>query len=338
MYKIAVDAMGGDNAPKAIIEGVIQASETFEDIEYVLYGDENQIKPYLTGDNKRISIVHTTEKIASDDEPVKAIRSKKQASMVLAAQAVKNKEADALFSAGNTGALLAAGLFIVGRIKGIERPGLMPTLPVMTDTTKCFVFMDVGANADCKAKHLVQFALLGNYYAQTVLGIDSPRVALLNNGTEASKGNELAKQSHELLVQQKELNFIGNVEARELMNGKADVVVTDGFTGNAVLKSVEGTAMALIQLIKATIKTGNLQTKIGGLLVKDALRNIKDVLDYSKHGGAVLFGLKAPVVKTHGSADKTAVFYTIKQIRKILDSHVIDNVNHYFETKESEIS
>lgn len=335
MYKIAIDAMGGDDAPQAIVEGVMQAAQTFDDMEYVLYGDEEKIKPYLT-QMHHISIVHTTEKIESDDEPVRAIRSKKQASMVLAAQAVKNKEADALFSAGNTGALLAAGLFIVGRIKGIDRPGLMPTLPVMQDPDQCFVFMDVGANADCKAKNLFQFALLGNYYAKTVLGIDKPKVALLNNGTEASKGNDLAKQTYELLTQQTDFHFIGNVEARELLSGKADVVVTDGFTGNAVLKAVEGTALSLIQLIKSTIKTGNVKTKLGGLLVKDALGNIKDVLDYSKHGGAVLFGLKAPVVKTHGSADKTAVYYTIKQIRKILNAKVIDNVNQYFDMKEGE--
>lgn len=334
MYKIAIDAMGGDNAPQAIVEGVMKAVQTFDDVEYILYGDESKITPYVIN-NERIRIVHTIEKIASDDEPVKAIRSKKEASMVLAFQAVKTKEADALFSAGNTGALLAAGLFIVGRMKGVDRPGLMPTLPVLTQPEKTFVFMDVGANADCLPKHLVQFATLGNYYAKNVLKITKPRVALLNNGTEESKGNELTKEVYAVLSKRQDLYFIGNVEARELLNGVADVVVTDGFTGNAVLKSVEGTAMSLISLIKGSIKNGNVGTKLGGLLVKDALSGIKDVLDYSKHGGAVLFGLKAPVVKTHGSADSTAVYHTIKQIRTILMSKVVEEVNHYFE-QESE--
>lgn len=333
MKRIAIDAMGGDYAPKEIVEGVMRAAQEFEDIEYILYGDESKIRDYLT-DETRITIYHTDEKINSDDEPVKAIRQKKNASMVLAAQAVKNKEADAVFSAGNTGALLAAGLLIVGRIKGIDRPGLMPTLPVLNDPTRQFVFMDVGANADSKPENLNQFATLGSFYAKAVQGIASPKVALLNNGAEETKGNELMKAVHGLLKERTDINFIGNIEARDLLDGHADVVVTDGFTGNAVLKSVEGTAMSLIGLIKQTIQTGNLKTKIGGLLVKESLRSIRNVLDYSQHGGAVLFGLKAPVVKTHGTADATAVFHTIKQIRTILHSQVIDELVAHFETSE----
>lgn len=333
MKKIAIDAMGGDHAPKEIVEGVMLAAKEWEDVSYVLYGDEKKIREYLT-DETRITIVHTDEKIDSDDEPVKAIRTKKQASMVLAAQSVKNNETDALFSAGNTGALLAAGLFIIGRIKGIDRPGLMPTLPVLTDPQKSFVFMDVGANAECKVKNLVQFATLGSYYAKFVLGVQNPKVALLNNGAEATKGNELTKQAYVELSQDSTINFVGNIEARELLHGGADVVVTDGFTGNAVLKAVEGTAMSMVSLIKQAIKGGNAKTKLGGLLVKDALSGIKDVLDYSKLGGAVLFGLKSPVVKTHGSADRVAVYHTIKQIRTMLQSGVIPDLVTYFEKTE----
>lgn len=332
MKKIAIDAMGGDYAPKEIVEGVMRAAQEFNDIEYVLYGDEQKIRQYLTNE-KHVTILHTDEKITSDDEPVKAIRQKKNSSMVLAAQAVKNGEAQALFSAGNTGALLASGLLIVGRIKGIDRPGLMPTLPVLSNPSKSFVFMDVGANADSKPENLNQFATLGSYYAKFVQGVNNPRVALLNNGSESTKGSELTKTVYQLLSERDDINFIGNIEARELLQGGADVVVTDGFTGNAVLKSVEGTAMSLIALIKDSIKNGNLKTKIGGLLVKDSLSGIKDVLDYSKHGGAVLFGLKAPVVKTHGNADATAVYYTIKQIRTILQSNVIEDLVTYFETQ-----
>ena len=196
MHVIAVDAMGGDNAPQAIVEGVNQALAEFKDIEIQLYGDEAKIKNYLTA-NERVSIVHTDEKINSDDEPVKAIRKKKKASMVLGAQAVKEKAADAVISAGNTGALLAAGLFVVGRIKGVERPGLMSTMPSFTGQP--FDMLDLGANAENTANHLHQYAILGSFYAKNVRGIATPRVGLLNNGTEKTKGDSLRKEAFELL-------------------------------------------------------------------------------------------------------------------------------------------
>ncbi len=332
--RIAVDAMGGDNAPQAIVEGVLLAAKEFNDLEFMLFGDETKIRSAIgtqTIDEQKIRIIHTDEKINSDDEPVKAIRRKKQASMVLAAQAVKDKEADALFSAGNTGALLAAGLLIIGRIKGIDRPALMPILPVIGKMDQQFLLMDAGANADCKPENVYQFGLLGSYYAKFVQGIENPRVALLNNGSEATKGSDLSKKTYALLAQDADLNFIGNIEAREILTGDADVVVTDGFTGNAVLKTIEGTSLALLKLIKSQIMAGDLKTKLGGLLLKDAMTDIKDIMDYSKYGGAVLFGLQAPVVKTHGSADKMAVYYTVKQIRKIIDSHVINDLVAHFD-------
>lgn len=336
--KIAVDAMGGDHAPQAIVEGILLAAKEYSDVEFILFGDGELIKPIL-GDSyntDKIKIVHTTEKINSDDEPVRAIRSKREASLVLAAKFVKEGKADALFSAGNTGALLVAGLLIIGRIKGIDRPGLMPVLPVIGKDDQ-FVFMDVGANADSKPENIHQFGILGSYYAQFVLGKEKPKVALLNNGSEASKGSDLSKKSYELLEQEKAINFIGNIEARELFAGDADVIVTDGFTGNAVLKTIEGTALGIMKLLKNSIMTGGVKAKVGGLLVKDALGGVKDTMDYSKYGGAVLFGLRAPVVKTHGSADKVAVYHTIKQIRKIISSQVIPDVVQYFETHQAEI-
>lgn len=320
MKIIAVDAMGGDNAPQAIVEGVNRAVADYSDIQVQLYGDESKIKPYLTPSD-RVSIVHTTEKIDSDDEPAKAIRRKKEASMVLAARAVKNGEAHAVLSAGNTGALLAAGIFVVGRIKGIDRPGLMSTLP--TTDGQGFDMMDLGANAENTAKHLYQYAVMGSFYAQKVRGIKQPRVALLNNGTESSKGDTLRKEVFALLAEDTSLNFIGNVEARELLNGVADVVVTDGFTGNAVLKSVEGTAISIMSQLKTAIKTGGWKAKIGALFLKDSLSQLKSRLDYSSAGGAVLLGLKAPVVKSHGSSDAGAIYHTIKQIRQMLDSQVV---------------
>ncbi|MET2304348.1 phosphate acyltransferase PlsX [Enterococcus faecalis] len=330
--KIAVDAMGGDNAPQAIVEGVMLAKQDFPDIEFQLYGKEAEIKKYIT-DEKNITIIHTDEKIASDDEPVKAIRRKKTASMVLAAQAVKNGEADAIFSAGNTGALLAAGLFIVGRIKNVERPGLMSTLPVMGEPDKGFDMLDLGANADNKPEHLVQYAVLGSFYAEKVRNVQNPRVGLLNNGTEETKGSELTKKAFELLAADETINFVGNVEARELLNGVVDVVVTDGFTGNAVLKSIEGTAMNMMSLLKTAILSEGVKGKMGALLLKNALRGMKDEMDYSKHGGAVLFGLKAPVIKTHGATGPDAVRYTIRQIHTMLETQVVPQLVEYYEGK-----
>ncbi|MDN3099406.1 phosphate acyltransferase PlsX [Enterococcus faecalis] len=330
--KIAVDAMGGDNAPQAIVEGVMLAKQDFPDIEFQLYGKEAEIKKYIT-DEKNITIIHTDEKIASDDEPVKAIRRKKTASMVLAAQAVKNGEADAIFSAGNTGALLAAGLFIVGRIKNVERPGLMSTLPVMGEPDKGFDMLDLGANADNKPEHLVQYAVLGSFYAEKVRNVQNPRVGLLNNGTEETKGSELTKKAFELLAADETINFVGNVEARELLNGVADVVVTDGFTGNAVLKSIEGTAMNMMSLLNTAILSEGVKGKMGALLLKNALRGMKDEMDYSKHGGAVLFGLKAPVIKTHGATGPDAVRYTIRQIHTMLETQVVPQLVEYYEGK-----
>lgn len=320
MKRIAVDAMGGDHAPKAIVEGVNQALKEFSDIEIQLYGDENKIKPYLTASD-RVSIVHTDEKILSDDEPTKAIRRKKNASMVLAAKAVKEGQADAVISAGNTGAFLAAGMFVVGRIRGIARPGLLSTLP--TADGKGFDMLDLGANAESTAEHLHQYAILGSFYAESVRKIAQPRVGLLNNGTEDTKGDSLRKKAFALLSQEPSIHFIGNVEARDLMSGVADVVVTDGFTGNAVLKSIEGTAMGIMGQLKSAIESGGWKAKIGYLFMKDSLRTMKKSLDYSDAGGAVLFGLNAPVVKAHGSSDVKAIFSTICQIRLILETQVV---------------
>lgn len=327
--KIAVDAMGGDYAPEAIVKGVMLAREKFNDIEFQLYGKEAEIRKYLT-DDRNITIIHTDEKINSDDEPVKAIRRKKQASMVLAAQAVKDGRADAILSAGNTGALLAAGLFVVGRIKGIERPGLMSTLPVI-GSTDGFDMLDLGANADNKPEHLVKYAILGSYYAENVRKVAQPKVALLNNGTEDSKGNELTKKAFELLKATPEINFIGNIEAREILEGRADVVVTDGFTGNAVLKSIEGTALSMMKLLKHAILDSGVKGKMGALLLKGGLKGLKNQMDYSKHGGAVLFGLKAPVIKAHGSSKEEAVYATIKQIHTMLESRVVEKLVAHFE-------
>ncbi|HEL0026272.1 TPA: phosphate acyltransferase PlsX [Streptococcus equi subsp. zooepidemicus] len=332
MKKIAIDAMGGDHAPKAIVEGVNQAIEAFSDIEIQLYGDQSRIESYLVKSD-RVSIVHTDEKINSDDEPAKAIRRKKNASMVLAARAVKDGRADAVLSAGNTGALLAAGLFIIGRIKGVDRPGLLSTLPTVDSSG--FDMLDLGANAENTAEHLHQYAILGSFYAKHVRGIAKPRIGLLNNGTEATKGDSLRKEVYNLLASDSNLQFIGNVEARDLMSGVADVVVADGFTGNAVLKSIEGTAMSIMGQLKSAIAAGGVKAKLGALLLKGSLYDLKHTLDYSSAGGAVLFGLKAPLVKSHGSSDAKAIFHTIKQVRTMLETDVVGQLVEEF-SKESD--
>lgn len=332
--RIAVDAMGGDYAPEEIVKGCIKAAKAFRDVTLVLYGDETKINEVLKQTYENIEVVHTKEVIKSDDDPVKSIRRKKESSMVMAAYSVKNQENHALFSAGNTGALLAAGTLIIGRMKGIDRPGLLATLPSLSNGREVFNMIDVGANADSKPLNINQYATLGTYYSKKVHGVADPTVGLLNNGTEENKGNELSKAAYAMLKDNPAINFIGNVEARDLLNGVADVVVADGFTGNAVLKTIEGTALSLMGVIKGAIMDNGIKAKIGGLLLKDSLKEVKDLLDYSKYGGAVLFGLKAPVIKTHGSATEEPVFHTIRQIKEMLETKVLEELIDYFENQE----
>ena len=324
--KIAIDAMGGDHAPKEIVLGALKAIDTYPDVEITLVGDENKINPYLK-DRNRISIIHTEEVITGTDEPVRAVRRKKNASMVLAAKEVAEGRADACISAGNTGALMAAGLFIVGRIEGIERPALSPTLPTIGG--EGFVLLDVGANADAKPEHLVQYALMGSVYSQKVRGIDHPRVGLLNIGTEENKGNELTKHTYEML-KKADVNFIGNIEARDLLNGVADVAVTDGFTGNMVLKTIEGTALSIFKMLKSALMS-NLKSKLAAAVLKPNLLKLKTQMDYSEYGGAGLFGLKAPVIKAHGSSDAKAIFSAIRQTREMIEHQVIGTIQEAVE-------
>ncbi|MEQ6375290.1 phosphate acyltransferase PlsX [Bacillaceae bacterium S4-13-56] len=319
--KIAIDAMGGDNAPKAIVLGAIEAVKQFPNIEITLFGNEEKIKLYLTETN-RIKVVHTNEVITSEDEPVRAVRRKKDASMVLMAKEVKEGRADACISAGNTGALMSAGLFVVGRISGIERPALSPTLPTIDG--KGFLLLDVGANVDAKPQHLLQYAVMGSIYAEKVRGIDRPKIGLLNVGTESGKGNDLTKKSFYIL-QEAPINFVGNVEARDLLQGAADVVVTDGFTGNVTLKTIEGTALSMFSMIKTTFMS-SLKTKIAAAVVKNDLKALKNQLDYSEYGGAGLFGLSAPVIKAHGSSNAKAIVSAIKQAIEMVDQNVVATI------------
>ncbi|OLN22820.1 phosphate acyltransferase [Domibacillus antri] len=316
--KLAIDAMGGDNAPEQILLGVNRALKEMPDLELLVFGDEKKISTYLD-QNSRAQIVHAPDVILGTDEPVRAVRRKKESSLVMMAEAVSKKEAAACVSAGNTGALMAAGLFVVGRIDGVERPALAPTFPTIDG--KGFVMLDAGANSDAKPEHLLQYAVMGSVYAEKVRGIDKPRVGLLNIGTEEKKGNELTKAAFKLLSDAKEFHFIGNVESRELLNGAADVVVTDGFTGNMVLKTIEGSALSIFSMLKSAL-TASTKSKIGALLLKEELRSLKNKMDYSEYGGAGLFGLKAPVIKAHGSSDANAFFHAIEQAYKMAQSNV----------------
>ena len=329
MKTIAIDAMGGENAPKAIVDAVLKAKPKLKDTKFVLFGDEEKINKLIPTEQKdRIDVIATSEVIVDSDEPVKAIRRKKDSSMVVAANYVKAGKADALFSLGNTGALLACGIFIIGRIKGVERPALMPTLP-SAKSEDGFNIIDVGANAQSKPEYLVQWAQMANFYAQKIRNIKNPTVALLNNGAEDDKGDPLHQEAYKLL-KATDLNFIGNAEGNDLMEGKADVIVTDGFTGNATLKAIEGTASVILRLLKDTLLNNGLRPKVGALLAKPGLTALKKRFDTARYGGAVLLGVNAPVVKTHGRSNIRPIYYTLLQIDKMLSQDLVGEYKKYF--------
>ncbi|NEU29410.1 phosphate acyltransferase PlsX [bacterium LRH843] len=316
--KLSIDAMGGDSAPRVPVEASQKAIQMFPNLEITLVGDEKEIKKYLT-DSSQITILHTQEKIEDTDQPATAVRRKKDSSMVLAVREVKEGRSDAMISAGNTGALMTAGLLYVGRIKGIDRPALSPMMP--TADRKGFLLLDVGANMDAKPEHLLQYAIIGNTYMQMVRDIKKPRIGLLNVGTENGKGNELTKAAFSML-EEGNFHFIGNVEARDLLAGVADVVVCDGFSGNLVLKTAEGTAGTLFSLLKKEL-TSSLINKIAASILKSSFKGISGQLSYSEYGGAGLYGLKAPIIKAHGSSDATAFFHAIRQAYEMVEQQVV---------------
>ncbi|MGX4763324.1 phosphate acyltransferase PlsX [Holzapfeliella sp. JNUCC 72] len=332
MKRIAVDVMGGDQGPKAVIDGVLMAREELSDFTFVLYGNQDQMKAHLPENMKQIEIVHTTEEILGEDEPVKSIRQKKDASMVLAAKSVKAGENDALLSLGNTGALLASGIFIVGRIKGIERPALMPVLPV-ENSDKGLTLLDAGANASCKSKHMVQWAEMGSFYSHSIRHVENPRVALLNNGSEFDKGDELHQEVYQLLKYQPNINFVGNIEGNEVLQGKADVIVADGFSGNVMLKTLEGTASTIMGVLKDSLLNNGLKVKMGAGLAKPAFKEIGKQFDMAIYGGAVLMGAKAPVIKVHGRGDGRSIYYAFHQVDEMLKQDLVQQVKEAFDKK-----
>ena len=312
MIKVAVDAMGGDNAPSEIIKGAIEAVKENPEITVLLVGQQPVIEQELGKHQytpSQVQIIPATEVIETEEPPVNAIRKKKDSSIVVGMNLVKHGEADAFVSAGSSGAILVGGQVIVGRIKGVERPPLAPLIPTEKGVS---LLVDCGANVDARASHLVQFARMGSIYMEHVIGIKHPRVAIVNIGAEEEKGNALVKETFPLLKECKDINFIGSIEAREIPHGGADVIVSEAFVGNVILKLYEGVGATLIGMVKQGI-TSTLRSKIGALLVKPALKETLKSFDASRYGGAPLLGLNGLVVKTHGNSKATEVRNSIIQ-------------------------
>ncbi|MDQ6419296.1 phosphate acyltransferase PlsX [Paenibacillus sp. LHD-117] len=321
--RIAIDAMGGDHAPGLIVKGALEAAAEWPDTELLLVGDQAAIEPLLEGAKpSNITIHHADDVIGPDDEPVRAVRRKKGASMVVAGTLVKEGRAEAMLSAGNTGALMATGLLVVGRMEGIERPALAPMMPTMDD--KGVLALDLGANMDAKPEHLLQYAIMGSIYRSKVHGMDKPRVGLLNVGTEAMKGNEVSKAAYELL-EKAPIHFIGNVEARDVLSRNCDVLICDGFAGNIMLKAMEGAAGTIFSSLKDAFGHSVL-TKIAAAIMLPRLKQLKKKMDYKEHGGAPLLGLNGLVVKCHGSSDVVAVKNAVRQARLALQAKLIDSI------------
>lgn len=323
--RVAVDAMGGDGAPETVVEGALRAGSLYG-IHTLLFGPIEKLEPLLeqsgqTTAREFVELRHAPEVIGMDEQVSQAVRSKKDSSLVAAACAVADGESPALVSAGNTGATMAAALFYIRRMRGIHRPAI--AIPMPTVEGVC-TFLDGGANVDCRPEHLVGFAQMGSAYARSVRGVDSPRVALLNIGEEAGKGNEAAKKAHELLADGS-LNFIGNIEGRDILWHKADVVVCDGFVGNILLKFAEGMGEAIFATMKQSL-LGSLRGRIGAALVAAPLRRLKKRLDYSEYGGAPLLGVNGVVMIAHGRSNATAVANAIRAAHEAAEAGMVQAI------------
>lgn len=328
MSKIAIDVMGGDYAPDEIIKGCVLATKDI-DSTLVLIGKEEIIKEKLsayTYDTHKIEIVHADEVIEMGEPPVMAIRKKKNASMVVGLKLVKEHQVDGMISAGSTGALLTGATLIVGRIKGVDRPAMAPFIPTQTGAS---LLIDCGANVDAKPQYLEQFARMGTVYVEECMQIKSPKVGLVNIGTEEEKGNQLTKEAYELLSQSKGINFYGNVEARDIPQGLVDVLVCDGFTGNIILKFMEGFGKWLLGMLKVEFLK-NLKTKVAALLMKQGISSIKAKFDVATKGGAPFLGVNGLVVKTHGNSKSQEIYSTIIQTEGFIKDQLVDKLKAKF--------
>ncbi len=320
--KIFVDAMGGDLAPQAPVEGAIEALRRYPQIEVVLAGVIPEIEKYLVNCDdvrSRIELLDAPEVITNEESPVMGVRRKVNSATVKGMLALRDKQVAGFVSAGSTGAVLAGGMFRLGRIPGVERPALAPLMP---NGRGHFLLIDCGANVDCKPEYLVQFGVMGDAYMRGVMGMENPRVGLVNIGAESEKGNALVKATYPLM-EEAPYNFVGNVEARDITGDVADIMVTDGFCGNLILKFMEGLAGTLMGIIKNEIM-GDFQSKIGGLLAKPAFKRVKKMMDYTEVGGAPLLGVQGAVVKAHGSSNAHAFSCAIGQLIKMIDGNVVE--------------
>ncbi len=320
--KVIVDAMGGDNAPQAIVEGCVMALAENPSLEITLVGKEDDISIELAKhnyDTRRINVVHATEVIDMAEPPVDAIRNKRDSSLVRGMRLLREGEGQVFITAGNTGATIAGATLVVKRIPGVKRCALAPLLP--SEKGKVLL-IDAGANTECRPSYLAQFALMGSIYMQKMEGIASPRVGLVNNGAESEKGTELTKATYKLL-ESMPVNFAGNAEGRDLLSGDYDVIVCDGFTGNVILKFLEGVAGTLFSMLKKELKSG-FRTKLGAALAMPAFKAFKKNLDYTEYGGALLLGVGGGVMKAHGSSNAKAIKSTLRQAAGFIDADVVN--------------
>lgn len=335
MIKVAVDAMGGDNAPAEIVKGAIEAVTLRQDIKVYLVGQQEIVKEELAKNSytgSQIEVIHADEVIETAEPPVMAIRKKKQSSIVIGMNMVKQQEADAFVSAGSSGAILVGGQVIVGRIKGVERPPLAPLIPTEKGVS---LLIDCGANVDARASHLVQFAKMGSIYMENVMGVKNPKVAIVNIGAEEEKGNALVKETFPLLKNCPDINFVGSIEARDIPHGEADVIVCEAFVGNVILKLYEGVGATLINKVKQGM-LATLRSKIGALLVKPALKATLKSFDASEYGGAPLLGLNGLVVKTHGSSKAKEVCTSIIQCVTFKEQEINEKIRKNIGTSPME--
>ena len=332
MVKIALDAMGGDNAPAAVVQGALSVAA--EDMRIVLVGDETALKQELSAHNPSpyVDIVHAPDIVGMDEEPARAVRVKKESSIVVAAKLVGTGQADALVSAGSTGAQLAASIFHIGRIRGIRRPAICTVYP----TPKGYKLLtDAGANPEVKPEDLYQFALMGSIYAQRFLGIEHPRVGLINNGSEAKKGTEVVRQAYQLLSDEQRVDFVGNIEGRDVPAGNTDVMVCDGFVGNILLKLTEGLATTLLGMIREKL-TANWVRKLGALMNRQAFRELKKQMDYSEVGGAPLLGVRGVSMICHGSSNEVAIASALKAAARAAASGYVTEIEAQLGTRTDE--
>lgn len=321
--RIILDGMGGDNAPEEIVKGAVEAAKEIED-EIIIVGKPDAIEKQLKKckyKGEQIRIVPAQEVITMEDSPVKAIRHKKDSSLVVGLNMLKDGEGDMFVSAGNTGALIVGSRLLLGRIRGIDRPALASIYPDMTGGDPCML-VDAGASSESKARNMLEYGLMGSVYVEKVWGRSNPRVGLVNLGAEESKGTSVTKDAYQMLASSK-LNFIGNVEGRDVPKGVCDVIVCDGFTGNVILKLTEGVSLSIFKLIKDTLKS-NVKAMVGGALIKSKLSGLKDEFDYEEYGGAPVLGVSGPVIKMHGSSTARAVRSAILRGMPYAEENVVD--------------